>query len=138
MTFAEAAGLALATGGLALIAVALVGALRRWNRAQVKKVASSWGIRLWVSLLMLAFGIAVLAFRPIAETGLGGVLLVAFGGVSLVLVLRAFPGAGTEPGMFTATGGVSPRYFDYLIWTFIGIPIVGITVIVVGLIIGAR
>jgi hypothetical protein len=137
MEIAAIIGLAVGTLGASLLIVGWVGSRRRWGRYQTRRVSINWGLRLWVALTLLTGGLALLLLGPIQRTWLGGLFLVAFGGVACALVVRAVPGAADDAGLLSSTGELSPRSFDYVVWTSLGLVMLSVVLAIV-LIVGPK
>lgn len=122
--------LAAATLGASLLIVVFVGSRHGWTRHQTTRVAASWGVRLWLNLALLSGGFALIVAGQVQGTWLGGLFLIVLGGVGVVLALRALPGAVGNTGLLSANGELSPRSFDYLVWSSLGV--VALAVVLLG------
>ena len=99
-------------------------------------VAMLWGARRsargdtrfnWLFVVPLLAGGLVLiwAGTRVASANLGmGAVMVVTGAITVVLLIRGLRASPSSPMSAAHAGGLPEPWFDYLIWTAIGVPIV--------------
>ena len=58
--------------------------------------------------------------------------------MACALVLRALPGAADDAGLLSSTGELSPRSFDYVVWTSLGLVMLSVVLLGIVLIVGPK
>jgi hypothetical protein len=125
--------------GAAAISVVVIAALairRHWDRRRVVSTVLIYGMSLWISLVMITFGIETIR-RPASVWVLGVVMLIVgiVGGTLMVRALAREP-AGAAPSV--ESGELSGPWFDYIVWSMLVVPMLIAGALVVFVVLGVR